>query len=657
MIPEKQNFIPPSRFDFKNKLYVLAKIFLIPVKLLPYFLFGFLFLAVVAVLVGVLSLLPYFVPLKAVYTESLAGQAHLNSAEAFIRTQKFSSAGEELGLAEKSFSDARINLLLVEKAVIFKNEYLSNQLSVANNILFIGENLSRSLKQITGIGQQVLDILQTENISFSKITGEQKVQVLSIITNSINELESLEKDFAEADDRLGEISRLHPLFVFNSALEPLQERIPQLRQSMQGIVTVGKMLPAFAGYPKEITYLLLMENNREMRPSGGFIGTYGILDIKNANIEKIFTDNSYNLDVLAEPYLNIPAPEPIRTYMKQEKWFFRDSNWWPDFPTSAQKAEFFYSEEGGGEVDGVIAFTPTVLEEILGVLGEFSIDGLTFNKANFWDQLEYQVEYGYYKQGIPVEERKDIIGDLGRAIMARLYELPMNQWPALINVVRTQTEEKQILLYFNDPALQALAMENDLAGEVKDFSGDYLMLVDANLAALKTDSVMDRTLRYSVTENDNGDFIAEARVNYQNLGDFTWKTTRYRSYTRLYAPESSELLSMKIGNKEIKKEDVDIYNEFGKIAFGIFFEVEPKTSKEVVWRYKLPAKVVEKIKAGEYNLLVQKQAGIPKINLQLEMNFKQRIINKENISFVIDSQKAKHAEVLTRDKSYSISLE
>ena len=318
------------------------------------------------------------------------------------------------------------------------------------------------------------------------------------------------------------------------------------------------------------------------------------------------------------------------------------------------------------KLDGVIAITPTVIEQLLGFLGEFEIGGLKFNQQNFWEQLQYQVEYGYYKQGIDAADRKDIIGDLSREMIKRLYSYPISQWPALIDTISKSVKEKHILIYFFDPLAQSVSVENGWAGEVKPNPGDYVMLVDANLAALKTDSVMARTMVYNLHENKDGAVLAETRVNYQNMGTFTWKTTRYRSYTRLYVPEGSQLISVEAGGKVYKPEDVDTVNEFGKTSYAVFFEVEPQTSKEVVWKYQLPNSIVEQIKNGEYQLLVQKQPGIEKMNLQLNLNFSTEVRDlgvEEQLNALDISKKAKKQEskqivkqatVLRQDQEYSV---
>lgn len=622
MFSRHQNFLPQVPRDYKKPLKALAKFFLIPLKLIPYLIIVFLVIGMMAGISVGLALAPHYASLKMAYGYGASGQAHISAAENLIYSQNFKHAAEELALAENDFGGAAKILKNLENAALFKNRLIKNQLLVAENILSIGQETASAIKSIVIVGQQVVDILHKKNISFADISAAEKAQVLFVIASSTDKFEQAETEFISAGRQLEEINRLHPIFLFDKMVNPLQQKIPKLRKAVASLVTISRILPAFSGYPDAQTYLLIFENNRELRPTGGFIGTYGILKIKNAAIDSIFTDNSYNLDQPAQSYLNIAPPLPIKDYLKQPKWFFRDSNWSPDFPTAAAHMQWFYYQEKGKEkLNGVIAFTPNLIEDLLGYLGAFTVDGLNFTKQNFFDQLEYQVEYGYYKQGIPDSQRKDIIGDLAKQMIAKLYLLPMNQWPDVLDIIAKAMREKQVLVYFNNPDFQALAMAKSWTGEVKQFDGDYFMLVDSNMGALKTDAVMERAINYNLTQTEQNEMMAQVAVDYKNNGLADWKTSRYRTYTRLYAPAGSEIMSIKISGQEVKKEKIDVYDELGKTGFGVFFEVGLRSSQQIIWQYKLPANIAEQVRNGNYSLLAQKQPGVPMINLRLNFNF------------------------------------
>jgi hypothetical protein len=407
------------------------------------------------------------------------------------------------------------------------------------------------------------------------------------------------------------------------------------------------------GHPDQKTYLFLMQNNNEIRPGGGFIGTYGIIKVKDGNLISFQTDNIYNLDVTAIGRLQIEPPDPIKENLSVKSWYMRDANWWPDYPTSAKKVEELYHLEAapGERIDGVIAINPDLVEDLLKLVGPIQVADLELDSDNFTQELQYQVEFGYYKQGIPESERKDIIGDLANQLQERLYNLPVEQWPALLKVIQANLDRKHILAYFKSQELQQFIEERNWAGQVASTKDDYLQVVDANLAALKTDAVMERTVNYTLTP-DNGGYKAVTAISYKNLGVFTEFTTRYRSYTRLYVPAGSKLIQVKVGKDILPLDRVDIYNEFDKTAFGLFLEVEPQQSKTISFEYQLPQHVVDSTKDGDYKLLVQKQPGIREFDLNLDLTFPEKIK-------LFDSKKDEpnqifFDDVLKKDQLYTV---
>ena len=157
-------------------------------------------------------------------------------------------------------------------------------------------------------------------------------------------------------------------------------------------------------------------------------------------IEEFFTDDTYNLDKNFTQI--ITPPEPLAIYNQDKEWTFRDANWSPDFPTSSRKMLEFYRLEGGldwQQVDAVIALTPTVIEDLLQVLGPQRVSGYDyeFTSSNFTDQLELHVEKTYKQIGESKEDRKSIIGKLGQQLIAKMFALP----PAKLIEVLFLTEQ------------------------------------------------------------------------------------------------------------------------------------------------------------------------------------------------------------------------
>jgi hypothetical protein len=312
----------------------------------------------------------------------------------------------------------------------------------------------------------------------------------------------------------------------------------------------------------------------------------------------------------------------------------RDSNWSPDFPTSAAKAEWFYHAERGVEkkIDAVVAVTPAFIENILRQVGNIEMDGATFTPENLMEVLQYKVEKEYYEKGIPEWRRKDIVGQLGDKIFERLANLPSSGWSGLMNIVLKALTERDLLLWSKVPELEAIISREGWDGAVRTAEMDYLMVVDANLASLKTDGVMDKKINYSFASGGEGKLHAKVEIVYKNKGTFTWKTTRYRTYTRIYVPAGSTLVrgtgmmeNDKILDSARRSGKVDVGEELGKTYFGAFISIEPGEERTLSFEYILPDKVKSEIDQGLYKLIVQKQAGTAGHPLTLNLDFGKKI--------------------------------
>ncbi|MEK7623768.1 MAG: DUF4012 domain-containing protein, partial [Patescibacteria group bacterium] len=358
------------------------------------------------------------------------------------------------------------------------------------------------------------------------------------------------------------------------------------------------LLPMLLGLEKPQTYLLLFQNNTELRPGGGFIGSYAVVRVNKGKPEILKVEGTETLDNAATK-ANLPAPPaPIKKYLGIDRWFFRDSNWSPDFSESAKQALALYKLEGGLEAQNVtmvLGITPTVIETLMNRVGELTVQGVLFTPNNVTEKLQYEVEYGFAKKGIDFTERKRILEPFMRALTLKIstdFILHPDQYVQLLQAL---AEQKHIMIYSPDSAATALLSQTSLVGTVASSTGDYLLWVDANLAALKTDHALVRTLSYTLTRDQQKQaWVGSARMYYEHRGTFDWRTSRYRSYVRLYVPLGATLRSVSTqGNRRvtIPLSAVDQGQELGYQWFGTFISIEPKETKQLEFVYTLPDSV------------------------------------------------------------------
>lgn len=365
---------------------------------------------------------------------------------------------------------------------------------------------------------------------------------------------------------------------------------------------------------QERSFMILFQNDMEIRPGGGYIGSFGILKIKDGEMTKLETHDLSNFDGRIPS--TVTPPYPMKETLRIDSWKLRDSNFSPDFIQNAQKAEEFYKMGQGQEnFDGIVAINAHVLSSFLEATGPVEIPGYSgkFDSENAILALEYQVEQGYAKQGVPRGDRKSIMNPLANEIVKKVKTLNATQKLKLAEIIIDDLNKKDIQLYFKDTELEAEAQKAKWGGSVEtNWNGDYLMMVDANMGSLKSDYYIKRYFEYTVDLSKDKP-TANLKITYTHTAkEKDWMTKDYLSYLRLYAPNNTWFESS-VATGENK-----FGGELGKKYLGTLILVPLSQTKSFEFNYTLPSDI-----ADNYNLLIQKQSGVR------EVSGKVKIIRKD----------------------------
>jgi len=547
---------------------------------------------------------------------------------------------------------------------------VSQKINVADHLITASVDLLSGYGEALSVMDSIKSVSDINTVAQGLSGSGSKKDILMAISQNKDAFQRMGVYLAKAKADLSEISaddlsgkwasKLATLnFMLNEAISGTQEAMPILIHS-----------PELLGADSEKTYLLVFQNNMEMRATGGFIGSYGLITVKEGEITNLFTDDVYNLDKYSKDKLNAPAPEPIAKYLKQKYWFMRDANWSPDWPTSARQILWFFNAERSmaglppQKVDGVIAISPDLIANTLALVGSIDVDGNKFDSNNFALSLEKFVESDYADQGIAVHERKSIMGPMAKIIFERIQQMPPSQLLNLWNVFKKDIDQKQVLVYLLNNDLQSYFADHNWSGAVKQTDGDFLMVIDSNLAALKTDVVMKKSINYNVGVDDNGNLISTASISLQHNGKYTKDLiSMYRDYIRVYVPQGVKIKKISVvEDKSIKNlqmiKDVDVGEELGKEYVGTFLTVEQGKTKTLVIEYQLPENLQNQYQNGVYKLFVQKQPGTSGHSLSVGLNF-----NKNITAYQFDSlpSKLRGGSInwqtdLTLDRSFSLKL-
>lgn len=570
--------------------------------------FKYLFLAFfILIIILFFALINKASAVKNYYHNVLSGKEYLEQSVESFQGQKYAAAKEKADLANAQFDLALNNLENIrENKVINYLSPLSVSVSDLEYLTQTAQILSRSLSRGTNILIELSNLTDGRfTNTFSDLSTTDRQNILSTIYQSAPEINGLRANLLLSLNNLDKIKRIGILLPVKSQLDNIKGQLQTAYNLLEQLSPLAQLIPALSGYPQENTFLLVLQNNDELRPTGGFIGTYGLMTMKDGKPSDIITEDVYHLDMPCIGKLKLTPPEPIAKYMGVEYWWLRDANFSPDFPSSAKQIEeMFYTESGCADKaqirpTAVIALNPDLIADLIELVGPITVEGETYDYNNFQELLQYNVEVAYLDKNISSWDRKEVINSVIKELEKRLMKLPTKELTSLLKIVQENISKRNLQIYFSDAKYQSIAKDLNITGEIKHVDNDYLMVVDANLAAFKSDAVVQKNISYEISGQNP--LLAKVKLNYRHEGGFDWRTTRYRSYTRIYAPLGSQLVS------KDELEDFSVYNDkdLQKTVFAFFWSIEPGTEETISLTYSLP----ERINQGNYRLYFQKQSG------------------------------------------------
>lgn len=421
----------------------------------------------------------------------------------------------------------------------------------------------------------------------------------------------------------------------------------QFRQALEMIAMLAKNLPKAIGFDNPRYYMLLNQNPNEARATGGFIGSYVIVELYKGKIESIFSDTSQRIDG-QNPYSDIPLPDPLKSVTAY--YGIRDANWEPDFPTSVKTIQKLYEQAGGGTVDGMVALNPIVVADILSVMGPLYMPDydITLTSDNFTDRVQKHIEVdvrGSY-------DAKQLLMDVIPIVMNQLLEADAHQMEIIGHKLMRRLISKDILLQFSNTELESVITTLGWGGTITESltNTDYLYVIESNLGGNKSSSSIVREINHTVLIDSDGVLIDNLRIDYSHQGTDIFPDGINKNYIRVYLPLGSKIDKI-LGYDENTEIDIDTVN--GKTMIGFWVTTNPGESSQIELKYLLPFKLDFINNQSSYNLIVQKQPGLSKttFNSVIEVVGNISLSDDENIK-----QESLFSDQLTKDELLTIPV-
>jgi hypothetical protein len=387
-------------------------------------------------------------------------------------------------------------------------------------------------------------------------------------------------------------------------------------------------LPWLLGMDGPRTYLVLIQNNHELRPTGGFIAAVGRVTLEGGKLAGIDFVDSYK--IFSDKSTYPAAPRPMQTHMGIPLLVMRDANWSPDLPTTAQVARALYAQDAATHVDGIVTVDLNAVKHMMGALGSLEVPGadepitrenIEEQVIRFWERpvdVETTIESGWNAEWFA--QRKEFIPAIARAALDQIQQGNTNL-ALLFSAAQAALDDRSIQVWVNKPEVQAVLSEARWDGGLRPPpASDFLAVIDTNMGYNKVDAALQRELEYRVEWPDGADQPAIATlvltythpIDAEDPGcDLTprYGTTYadmiarcYFDYLRVYVPAGSKLLQAEGVNPEslLSREGEQDTQEIAG-----YFVLSPNEQRRVVFTYQLPPA----IKPDSYRLMVQRQSG------------------------------------------------
>lgn len=390
-----------------------------------------------------------------------------------------------------------------------------------------------------------------------------------------------------------------------------------------------QQLPSALGVPTEKNYLIIFQNDKELRPTGGFMTAYAFLSINNGRISSSSSDDIYRLD---EKLLNVcksvicplTPPAPIVRYLPEVNgkprtaWSMRDSNISPDVPTSLGYFERMYGFlKDVPKYDGIILIDTKVVEELVKITGPIEVYGTTYSaetdpRCNCPNVIyELQNYAAVIEKG--QEDRKAVLGTLMSQILARSLGAATDKMPAFINAGVNLANQKHIIFYMKDQKMEDALGNLGWTGVINQSAEDYLHLNDANFAGAKSNLYVQQEVTLDIDTNSTP-VKHKLIIKYSNPYSYsTWLNAINRDYVRVYVPQGSVLTGSK--GSEVKVTTID--SELNRTVFEAFIQVRPQNSTVLEFEYDVLRNPTAN---GKYPLLIQKQPGKKGFHYTIKVN-------------------------------------
>ncbi len=411
-----------------------------------------------------------------------------------------------------------------------------------------------------------------------------------------------------------------------------KEKIQKTKKLLADLTSFANYLPGILGKDKEKTYFILLQNNLELRPSGGFMGSYAKLKFNRGVLTDLQIQDIYVPDGQIPGHVN--PPWPIQQAFKQGWWRLRDSNWDPDFPEASQDVQWFFEKGGEEKTDGLIALNLITIKDLLTLVQPLTVPDYhqSVTQENFYQLAQAQAEQNFFPGST---QKKDFLGAAAKQLLFKLKTLDYKQAGKLLQILGKNLEEKQIIISLNDQAqanfLNRINWSGSLKRNFQDTStliSDYIYLVDTNLGANKANCCVQKQADQTLVLEKNK-LKTQLILTYTNNSPknrpqppLFWGGV-YENFLRVILPLEAENITITLDEQIVNKNKIDVKNypdkKLKSLGFFVITHPESRAKIKITYEKSLTTEINQKL-PNQLFLEIQKQPGIENYKHTIKLN-------------------------------------
>jgi hypothetical protein len=322
---------------------------------------------------------------------------------------------------------------------------------------------------------------------------------------------------------------------------PVRDAVTRLRSTVRTtaqlsdtVARAARLLPSMLGQQGPRTYLVLLQNNAELRSTGGISGALALVRVDDGAISLVQQASSSDFPQAAQPVVPL-AKSTTNLYGPLVGEYIQDVNLTPQFPLAARAAQAMWAARYGTEPDGVIALDPITLGYMLRATGAVGLPGgVSLTSANAVQELLSTV----YAR-LPDPGAQDAF--FAAAAAAVFGKVAQGGWDprAMIAALAQAGDEHRILVWSDRPAEESQLAGTTLAGGLPSSeAGGKTFGVYLNDA---TGAKMDYYLRGAVSvgmsscpAHGGADYLVEVTLKNTAPADAATSLPRYVTGTGTY---------------------------------------------------------------------------------------------------------------------------